>query len=108
MRKFLIFFVIMVAIITFALTRSAKVHFEGHTVSEEEVAEYRAEILSGKYMSTKLTEEQVDKMVEDYIQRNTREPRDEVVKGMKFGETLKISIITSGIACGAFFFIIYF
>ena len=66
MRKFIIFFIILVSIMTFCLTRSNKIN-EENVVTDTELKEYRNSLISGlEEYGYHLTEEEINQKVQEY------------------------------------------
>lgn len=101
MKKFLIFFIIMVSIMTFVLM-SPKGTTNSPAVSNSEIENYRQRLMSS---GRSYSEENINKAVEKYVELQTS-AQERKKQGMPLGKALKTSIITSAIILG-FLFIIY-
>ncbi len=106
MKKISIFFIIMVSIMTFCLTRSKEID-EGSVVTEEEIAQYRNSLIETyeKY-GHKVTDEEINKQIQDYKERKITIAKSKA-KGMDFSTALKISIIVCFISCIVLFIIFH-
>lgn len=102
MKKLIIFFIIMVSILTFSLTRSRKVD-EENVVTEEEITQYKESLINDldKY-GYNLTEEEITKQVENYKQIEISIAKSKA-NGLEFGKALKMSLIISALCCGGLF-----
>ena len=98
MKKFFIFFIIMVSIITFALTRSGKIN-EEEVVSDTELKEYRNSLMINfKKYGYNLTEEEINQKVQEYKETQINIAKSKA-KGMDTKQAWKISLIISSISC---------
>lgn len=106
MRKFIIFFIIIVSIMTFCLTRSNKINKE-NVVTNTELEEYRSSLINGseKY-GYHLTEEEVNKKVQEYKEMKINITKSKS-KSMNLKQALKISLIICSIFCIILFIILY-
>jgi len=102
MKRFIVFFIIMVSILTFAFTRSRKID-EENVVTEEELTQYKESLINtyDKY-GYDLTEEEINKKLEDYKQIETSIANSKTT-GLEFGKALKMSFIISALCCGGLF-----
>lgn len=90
MKKTLIFFLILVCMITLVLM--CPIIVLEHTVTEDEISEYKNSILN---TNGELSEETLNEMTNTYIKKNTKEKGIE--KGIPFIDSLKMAIILSSI-----------
>ena len=105
MKKLFIFFIIMVSLCTFALTRTKKFD-ENKVVSEEELTEYRIALETHFNASGRnLSEEEINNHLENYRQTEISLAKSSS-SGLEFGQALKISIIISVLSCAGLFIII--
>ena len=106
MRKFIIFFIIMVSIMTFCLIRPNKINKE-NVVTDAELNEYRNSLIAGfeKY-GYHLTDEELNQKVEEYkeMQINIAESRS---KSMDTKQAFKTSLIVCSICCVILFVIFH-
>ncbi len=100
MKKFLIFFIIMVSLMTFVLTRPNGTT-NSPAVSNSEIENYKQRLMSS---GRSFSEESINKAVEIYVERQTSAQKSKS-QGMPFGKALKNSIITSAIILGILFII---
>lgn len=100
MKKFLIFFIIMVSLMTLVLT-SPKGTTNSPAVSNSEIENYRQRLISSGYFNT---EESINKAVNEYVELQTK-VQESKRQGMSFGDALKTSIISSAIILGILFII---
>lgn len=102
MKKFLIFFILLVSLMTFVLTRPKGTTTTNNTVvSNEEIENYRQNLInSGLFHS----EETIDTAINEYIELQTKAKQSKK-QGMPFKEALKISFISSVAILGILFLI---
>lgn len=107
MKKIFIVFIIMVSLVTFYLTRDKKID-ESNIVTQEEIEDYKQITIDlyNKY-GWELTEEKLNEEIQDYISLEISEAKSKA-KGMEFRDAFKMSLILSGISCGAIFLCLYF
>ena len=105
MGKFIIFFIIMVSIMTFCLTRSNKIN-EGNVVTDTELKEYQNSIISSfeKY-GYHLTEAELNQKVQEYKEMQISIAKSQA-KGMDTKQALKISLIVCSV-CFIILFVIF-
>lgn len=96
MRKFIIFFIILVSIMTFCLTHSNKIN-EENVVTDTELKEYRYH----------LTEEEINQKVQEYKEMQINIAKSKA-KGMDTKQALKISLIVCSLCYIILFVIIHF
>lgn len=103
MKRFIIFFLIVVSIMTFSLTRSKEVD-ETNIVTTDEIEQYKQSLLNTykKYGYT-ISETELNKNVQKYIDTQTSIAKSKA-SGMEFKQALKISLIVSSI----FFILLFF
>ena len=106
MRKFIIFFIIMVSIMTFCLTRSNKIN-EENVVTDVELNEYRNSLIVGfeKY-GYHLTDEELNQKVQEYKEMQISIAKSKA-KGMDTKQALKISLIVCSVCCLVLFIIFH-
>lgn len=94
MRKFIIFFIIMVSIMTFVLTRSNKIN-EGNVVTDTELKEYRNSLIDDfeKY-GYNFTEDEINEKVQKY-----KEMQISIAKSKSKGMDVKLALKTSLKVC---------
>lgn len=100
MKKFLIFFILMVSLMTFVLT-SLKGSTNNPAISNEKIEIYRESLVNSGYFNS---EESINKAINDYVETQTK-VQESKKQGMSFKDALKISIITSAIILGVLFII---
>ena len=105
MRKFIIFFIILVSIMTFCLTRSNKID-EENIVPDTELNEYRNSLIASfeKY-GHNLTEEEINKKVQEYKEMKISIAKSKA-KGMDTKQAFKTSLIVCSILCVVLFIIV--
>ena len=105
MRKFIIFFIIMVSIMTFCLTRSNKIN-EENVVTDTELKEYWNSLISSfeKY-GYHLTEEELNQKVQEYKEMQISIAKSKA-KGMDTKQALKMSLIVCSV-CYIILFVIF-
>ena len=107
MRKFIIFFIILVSIMTFCLTRSNKIN-EENVVTDTELKEYRNSLISGlEEYGYHLTEEEINQKVQEYKEMQINIAKSKA-KGMDTKQALKISLIVCSLCYIILFVIIHF
>lgn len=100
MKRFLIFFVILVSIITFVLTRPQKFIQRERTVSNEQIEEYRSSILEKQ---PNISDDDLRSEVSRYIRQNSKNVGETYKPGMSFDEALRMAIIVSLVVYGGIF-----
>lgn len=106
MKKFIIFFIIMVSIMTFCLTRSREID-EGKVATEEEISQYKESLLdSYKEYGYNITDEEINKQVQNYKDMQISIAKSKA-KGMDFKKALKTSLITCSICCIVLFIVFH-
>lgn len=106
MKKIIIFFIIMVSIMTFGLTRSREID-ETKVVTEEELAEYKQILLDTceKY-GYDITDEEINKQIQYYKDMQIATAKS-TAEGMEFKEALKTSLIVCSICCIVLFIVFH-
>lgn len=106
MKKIIIFFIIMVSIMTFCLTRSKEID-EGKIVTEEEIAQYKESLLDTyKKYGYDVTDEEIDKQVQNYKDMQISIAKSKA-EGMDFKKALKTSLIACSICCIVLFIVFH-
>ena len=107
MKKFFIIFIIITSLLTFYLTSDKKIN-ESNIVTEAEIENYKQITIDiyNEY-GWELTEEKLNEEIQDYISLEISEAKSKA-KGMEFRDAFRMSLIISGITCGAVFLYLYF
>lgn len=106
MKKIIIFFIIIVSVMTFCLTRSKKIN-EENVVTDAELNEYRNSLIAsfekhGYY----LTDEELNQKVQEYKELQISIAKSKA-KGMDTKKAFKTSLIVCSICCVVLFIILH-
>lgn len=105
MKRFIMLFIIIVPVMTFALTYSNPVS-EEEAVSQKELDEYRNIVVaSSEKVGYQLTEKELDEKVQEYKETQISTVQSQN-KGMDIKQAFKTSLILSALCCGGFFIIV--
>ena len=97
MKKLIIFFIVMVLITTFALTRSNK-SIQGRELTQQELEEYRNSIKNTfEKHNLSYTESDLENQVNNY---KSKIAKGKTIKGMSFVEAFPHALRISAIVCG--------